>query len=343
MVKVGIIGAGFMGGMHTQCYRQLPNAKLVAIADLGLKKAGELANKYGAKTYGSAEDLFADKEINVVDICLPTYMHKEYVIKAAQAKKHILCEKPIALTLKDADEMIAICSKAGVKFMIAQVLRFWPEYMKLKEIVDSGTLGRLLSMTCRRLSPAPIWAWDNWMMNAARSGGALVDMHIHDVDFLYYLLGRPISLYTVGNEFHVWTNFNFKGNVVGFAEASWDVAAKFPFTATFTAIFEKGTVEFDCRQEKSLVIYTSDKAEYPRIEVMAAEDAGGNIATLGGYFEEIKYFVNCVDANQEPNIVTPEDARNSLEVVLLEMESAKTGKIINIFKKGEVKKNGKED
>ncbi|PIZ15365.1 hypothetical protein COY51_05470 [Candidatus Desantisbacteria bacterium CG_4_10_14_0_8_um_filter_39_17] len=333
MVKVGIIGAGFMGGMHSQCYKVLENAKLVAIADSQLNKAQELANKYGAKAYGSADDLLADKEIQAVDICLPTFMHKEYVIKVAQAKKHVLCEKPIALTLKDADEMIAAAAKDKVKFMIAQVIRFWPEYVKLKEIVDSKQLGKIISLTCCRLSPTPTWAWQNWLGDAQKSGGALVDLHIHDVDYLYYLLGRPTSLFAQGRKVgegynHIWCTFKFKDGVTGFAEGGWDLAAQFPFTATFTAVFEKGVVEFDCRREKSLAIYTSEKTEYPRIESMTAEDVGGNVATLGGYFEEIKYFVNCVDANQEPTVVTSRDARNSLEIILLEIKSAMAGKVI---------------
>jgi len=328
MVGVGILGAGFMGSMHAQCYKNLENAKLIAIADVRVEKAQEIANKYGARAYTSAEDLIADEEIQIVDICLPTYMHREYTLKAAGNKKHVLCEKPIALTLKEADEMIDACSKARVKFMIAQVLRFWPEYVKLKEIRDSKMLGRLLSMTCRRLGAAPVWSWQSWMTDSKKSGGALLDLHIHDVDFLYYLFGKPVSIYANGTDSHIWSSYKFKNNVFGFAEGGWDVGAQFPFTALFTAVFEKGTVDFDCRREKSLAIYTADKVEYPEIKVTKAEDAGGNISVLGGYFEEIKYFVNCVEKDQKPEIVTAIDARNSLEIVLLEKKSASTGRVI---------------
>lgn len=331
MVKVGIIGAGCMGKIHAQCYKLLPNAKLVAITDSQIDKAQELANKYGAKVYKSADDLLSDKEIQVVDICLPTFLHKEYVIKAARAKKDILCEKPIALELKDADEMIATCSKAKVKFMIAQVLRFWPEYVKLKEIIDSKMLGKILSLTCRRISSLPVWGWQNWFLDSKKSGGMILDLHIHDVDYLCYLFGRPISLCAYGTDYHVWCSYKFKGNVVGFAEGGWDAAAKFPFTATFTAIFEKGTVEFNPHREKTLAVYTADKIEYPKIEVMTIEDSPGNITVLGGYFSEIEYFINCVEKNQSPKIVTAKDARTTLEIILLEMKSIKTGKVINLL------------
>lgn len=330
MVRAGIIGAGFMGGMHSQCYKQLHNAKLVAVADFQAGKAKEMADKYGARACGSGDELIADRNIDMVDICLPTYMHKEYVVKAAKAGKHVLCEKPIALNVKDADEMVAACSKAKVKFMVAQVLRFWPEYVKLKEIKESKILGKILSLTCRRLGAAPVWSWKSWMTNYSMSGGALVDLHIHDVDFLYYLLGRPVSVSSVGNDSHIWSCFTHKGGVFGFAEGGWDVSPKYPFTATFNAVFEKGTVEFDCRQEKSLVVYSEEGIDHPALEVMAAEDAGGNISVLGGYFEEIKYFVNCVDSGSRLEVVTAKDARNSLEIIMHEKKSAGTGRVIKI-------------
>lgn len=335
MVKVGIIGAGFMGGMHAQAYPLLKNARLVAIADPRADKAKETADKCAAKVYSGADELIADKDIDVVDICVPTFMHKEYTLKAAAAGKHVLCEKPIALSLDEADEMIAACKKAGVKFMVAQVLRFWPEYVELKKIYDSGKLGKMLSLTCSRMCSLPVWSWEKWMSDAKRSGGAILDLHIHDVDYLYYLLGRPVSLHAAGTVVyggynHIWCTYKFKNDVTGFAEASWDVAPQFPFTARFNAIFEKGTVESDSRQEKSLTIYTADKIEHPQISVVSAEDAGGNISALGGYFEEIKYFVDCIDSDREPAVVTASDARNSLEVILAEMKSAQEAGIIKL-------------
>ncbi len=329
MVRVGIIGAGFMGGMHAQCYKQLNNAKLVAVADAQAEKAGTIAGKYGAKVYTSGDELIASCDVDAVDICLPTYMHMDYTVKSAKAKKHVICEKPIALNLKEADAMIGACAKAKVKFMVAQVLRFWPEYMKLKEIKDSNSLGRLISMTCRRLGAEPVWSWQKWMSDPGKSGGALIDLHIHDVDFLYYIFGKPVSVCSVGTQAHIWSCYRFKGKGVGFAEGGWDVGPKYPFTATFTAVFEKGTVDFDCRQEKTLAVFTADGVEHPAVEAMAAEDAGGNISVLGGYYNEIKYFIDCVDSNQKLKVVTAKDARNSLEIIMFEKKSAETGRAVS--------------
>jgi len=342
MVKVGILGAGFMGGMHAEVYRNLPNAELVGVADRDLDKARKLAGRHRATAYSTAEDLFGQEKISVVDICLPTFLHKEYAIKAAREGKHILCEKPIALTTEDADEMIDTAEKAGVKFMIGQVLRFWPEYIKLKEIYDSGQLGKLHSITCIRLSPTPDWAWDNWLTDPERSGGALLDLHIHDTDYLLYLLGKPLSLICCVSSHslpfgHVFTTFTFADNVIACTEGGWDMPENFPFIMAYTALFEKGVVKFNSRAEKTLAIYIADrKVEYPEVEqeLVAAANTEGNIAQLGGYFSEIKYFVDSVENDQEPAQAGARAARDSLKVVLAEKKSAETGKVIKIGRAG---------
>ena len=174
MIKAAIMGAGFMGKMHAEVYRNLSKARLVAIADIDLEKAQLLADKYGTTAYSGLEELLNQEDIDAVDICLPTFLHKEYVIKAARLGKDILCEKPLALRVEDAEEMIGEAKKAKAKLMIAQVIRFWPEYVKLKKIYESGELGRLLSITLTRLASTPTYAWDNWLTDTQRSGGGVL-------------------------------------------------------------------------------------------------------------------------------------------------------------------------
>lgn len=338
MLKIGIVGAGFMGEMHAECYNNLSNARLEAVADIDLTKAKNLAKKHGAKAYQRAEELFEEKDIGIVDICLPTFLHKEFAVKAARAGKNILCEKPIALTVEDADEMIDAANKAGVKFMIAQVLRFWPEYVKLKDIFDKKELGDLLSITCTRISMAPNWAWDNWLTDPKRSGGALVDLHIHDTDFLLYLIGKPLEVFSriprSPLEYgHVFTTYTFPGGIAAFAEGEWDMPDNFPLTMSFTANFERGAVEFNSRQEKSLAIYKpGEEVEYPEVKggLEGSAETGGNISELGGYFSEIKYFVDCVEDDKMPILATGESARDSLKVVLVELESVKSGRLMKL-------------
>jgi len=338
MIKVAIIGAGFMGRMHAEVYRNLSRAKLIAIADSDLEKAQLLADKHKANAYSSLGELTNQEDIDAVDICLPTFLHKEYVIKAARLGKDILCEKPIALTLKDSEEMLQVAKKAKVKLMIAQVIRFWQEYVILKKIYQTGELGRLLSITLTRLASTPTYAWDNWLADAKRSGGALLDLHIHDTDYLLYLLGKPLSLVSRVSSSrlkyaHVFTTFIFPHNVIAFTEGGWDMPDNFPFTMAYTALFEKGAVEFNSRNEKTLAIYRPGKEiEYPTVkrELKAKANGGGNIADLGGYFSEMKYFINCLENNEEPGEASAQSARDSLEIVLSEMKSADSGKIIEI-------------
>jgi len=341
MIKVAIVGAGFMGEMHAEVYRNLNKAKLTAIADSDLEKARLLADKYKTNAHSSLEELLNKEDIDAVDICLPTFLHKEYVIKAARAAKDILCEKPIALTVEDAEEMIETAEKAKVKLMIAQVIRFWPEYVKLKKIYETGKLGRLLSITLTRLSPTPIWAWDNWLTDVKRSGGALLDLHIHDTDYLLYLLGKPVSLVSRVPSSrlkyaHVFTTFSFPDEVIAFTEGGWDMPDNFPFTMAYTALFGKGAVEFNSRDEKTLAIYKpGKKIEYPVIkpESETTMDGEGNIADVRGYFSEIKYFIDCLENNEEPTKASAQSARDSLEIVLSEMKSADSGKIIRYCQK----------
>jgi len=338
MVRVTIIGAGFMGSMHAQVYQNLPNAELIAIVDVDLEKAEKLAKKYAARAYSQIKDILVRDDIDAVDICLPTFLHPRYTIEAAKAGKHIFCEKPIALNLKDADKMIEEVEKKGVKLMVGHVLRFWPEYVKIKKIQESGKLGKPYFISCTRLSPTPTWAWQGWLTDVKRSGGALVDLHIHDVDFLLYLLGKPVSVYSKApgaspSYNHVFTVLNFPQGIVGVAEGGWDMPGSFPFTMSLVGLFEKGAVEFNNRYERTLAIYPEDKEpEYPEIKIQppTATDIEGNIAELGGYFSELKYFIDCLEKGEHPDIAGGKVARDALEVVLLAKKSLQTGKIVEL-------------
>ena len=196
-------------------------------------------------------------------------------------------------------------------------------------------LGKLVSLHLVRLSPTPTWGWENWLGDARKSGNALMDMHIHDTDYLLYLCGKPKSLYSCGRKVdggycHVLTFFKYPDFIVT-AEGGWDFVDTFPFRMAFTANFEKGTVEYNSITANPFAVYTEGKSEFP---VLAQEnlqaEGGGNVSSLGGYYNETKYFVECVEKGKRPTIVTPEAARDSLVVVLKEFQSAESGKTINL-------------
>ena len=333
MIKIGIVGCGFMGKMHANCYRTLQNVKVIGVSDIRQDKAKELANLTGARVFSNADELINNKEIDAIGVFLPTHLHKELVIKSAQAKKHIFCEKPFALTVKDAEEMIRETKKAKVKLMIGMVLRFWPEYIEFKRIVDSKVYGRLATLTCTRLGSGPIFGWDRWYFDQKRSGGAALDLHIHDTDYIYYLLGKPKSVYSLrrrtnNNLEYIYTTYKYEDTVVN-AEGGW-VEESFGFVQVIRGIFEDGTILEYNSKNQPLIIYGKEKAELVNIPKLKVDsiDVGGNISELGAYYNEDKYWIECLQNDKYPERVTPEDAKASLEIVLKEVKSAEIGKEI---------------
>lgn len=342
MVRVGVVGLGFMGKMHAQAYALLPNAEISAVVDRDKERRREFSRDYAAMAYASLDRMLSEANVDMVDVCLPTNLHRRAVQKCAAAGKHVLCEKPIALTLRDADAMISACREAGVKFMVAHVLRFWPEYTVVKQIVDSGSLGAVRSITASRLSPPPEWGWKDWFFNPKLSGGAVVDLHIHDLDQFAWLAGPPQVIFAGGlmNELDavqsVWTTcLDHPNGAVSFAQGSLTMPASYPFTMTLTVACERGTVEFNSRLTPSLSVYPADgEPEHPQVPDLTggaqSAEAVGNIQELGGYFAEIRYFVDCVEQNRWPDVVTPEDARLALAMCLAARKSAQKGKPVRL-------------
>lgn len=320
MMKVGLVGCGFMGRMHANVYGQLDGAKLVAAAEAKPEVLKRYAADFGVATYSTLEEMLASEALDAVDICLPTYLHKDFTIQAANAGKHVLCEKPMALNLADADAMAEACDRNGVKLMIGHCIRFWPEYAYLKRMVDEGRFGKLLSVHLLRYGEFPSWSSDNWLADSALSGGGVLDMHIHDTDFALYLLGKPDSQSSWGvidsrGPSHVFTTMTF-GSTVAHLEGGWNLPEKTPFKHAFRAIFEDGAAIMD---GGPLTIYRNGTDPLvPVFETMKAS-GGGNISDLGGYFYEIQYFVERVGKGLPLEIVTPQTSRSSLEAVLEEI------------------------
>lgn len=306
--------------MHATVYGMLDRAKLVAVADRNIAKAQEFAAGYDIPAYSSLEDMLSSEDIDALDICLPTHLHAEATMRAASEGLHVLCEKPMALSIEEADAMIETCRSNGVRLMVAHCIRFWPEYVRLKNAVDSGEMGRLLSLNLTRYGQFPSWSSDNWLADEKLSGGGVLDMHIHDTDFALHLLGEPDSMESWGTidargPSHAFTTMQFGGTVVHL-EGGWNLPPGAPFKMAFRAIFERGAMIFDAGP---LTIYRdSGEHEVPQFVSMSAE-GGGNISDLGGYFHEIDYFVNCLLDGKPMDLVTPESARLSLATTLREI------------------------
>ena len=331
MVRIGLMGAGFMGHMHANCYANIPEAQVVAVADIQREKAEEVAAQHGAKVYTTFGSLLKRDDLDAVDICLPTYMHAKYAVKVAQRGLNMLLEKPLALTMRNANRIVAAVRESGVKCMVAHVIRFWPEYQVLKRYVDEGSLGKLRALSMQRAVPEPLYTWDKWMCDPRKSGGAIVDLHIHDADFVRYLLGEPEKVDSTGafieNRWdYVFTNYHYPDTAVS-AHCGWVRSQEYGFNMSYRALFEQGTLEYHSANTPTLTLYrrdgTTETPDIPAPELPEAQaDAGGNISDLGGYFNECQYFVQCLDRGEEPSLVTVEDALGTIALIQKEVKSA---------------------
>lgn len=330
-IKCALIGYGGMGHFHAAQYAKQKYVELVAICDsnpekfkekeaeINLGKSGksELDNITYCTSY---EELVAKVEFDMLDICLPCPLHAEYAIRAMKDGYHVLCEKPMARTSADAAKMIATSGKTGKKLMIAQCLRFANNFRKIKELFDSGKYGRLLRLDMRRNGGLPKQAW---YRDPAQSGGALLDLHLHDTDFIQHMLGVPEKVMTFGIERttggidDLMSNYIYAdGGPKVSSEGSW---CRTSWHSSTVAVFEKATVDF-C--EDGVRVCEVDK-EPEVIKVSAKPNP---------YFNEIAYFSECIVKNKDVEVCTPESTRLSIVIAEAEEKSARTGKIVAVKK-----------
>ena len=323
MIKVGLIGCGFMGNMHANCYKNIEGVKLVAVADLRREKAEEIAD--GATIYSDGIDLINNADVDVIDICLPTYLHAKYALMAMDKVKYLFVEKPVTLTNAEAQALIEKSKQTGCNVQVGQVIRFWDEYVELKKIIESGKYGKVINANFRRISPKPGWGWENWLSDVTRSGGAAQDLHIHDTDYVLSVFGEPESFTSIKNAVgeensYINTIMKYKDFVVG-VEGTWELPGTHPFEATFRVVFENATVE---NAGGKFICYTNEGANEIKIEKIELSGGykGGNISDLGGYYNELVYFTNAVKNGSKIEKATLTDASKSLAFVLKEIANA---------------------
>ncbi len=325
MLKVGLIGCGFMGTMHANCYKNIENVEIVALADIRKEKAETLAEGTSAVLYGDGKELIQNADVDIIDICLPTFLHAEYALAAMDKAAYVFVEKPVALTAEEGDKILQKAEETGCQVQIGQVIRFWDEYVKLREIIEAGTYGKVVNANFRRISPVPDWGWNDWLLKSELSGGAAQDLHIHDMDYVLSVFGKPSAMHSIKNiigekNSYIHSLMKYDDFVVT-CEGTWGLPTTHPFEATFRVVFEKATVE---NAGGKLMLYTADGAEEIKIEKedLAQVGAGGNISDLGGYFNELRYFVNRAVNKEKIEKATLRDGVSSLKFVLEEIQNA---------------------
>jgi UDP-N-acetylglucosamine 3-dehydrogenase len=330
--RVGLIGCGNIGaGGHLPAYAHSPEAELVAVCDAVEELVHAAAERSGATAYTDYRRLLERKDINMVDICLPTYLHAQVAVAAAEAGKHVLCEKPMAHTLEAAEAMIEAAEKAGVKLMIGQVRRFDHRYVSIKEQIDVGKVGRpvFIRRAERQFLPFPP---DAWQWDPKRGGGVILDIGVHATDlFRWYFGQEAIEVYAVarlvreaareaGSYDHAMITYAFDGGGVGFAEASWAYPHNFGGTlyAHLDIVGTEGKIEYSDKDTNPMLAYTPQRGhELPRYFKFMS-------TTEYAFEEEIRHFVHCIIEGRELSI-SPQDARAALEMALAAQRSAEVG------------------
>ncbi|HIJ65261.1 MAG TPA: Gfo/Idh/MocA family oxidoreductase [Candidatus Hydrogenedentes bacterium] len=328
MVKVGIIGFGFIGRMHLATLRAGGLAEVVAVADgdasrLARSGAGDGniaiegdTSLVDVETFEDPNKLLDSENVEAVILGVPTYLHKSYILKSIEAGKHILCEKPMVLDANEGCEVIAALEGYDRVFMVAHCIRFWPAYVKAYELVREQIYGHVLSAHFVRNSPKPLWAWDNWLLDEQRSGGAILDLHIHDVDYVNYLLGKPTEIAAAGIREgkegigQIVALYTYADGPVVSLDGGWAHQPTFPFRMTFRISLEEATLESD---GAALHVHTAS-GEHLVPELLPGD----------GYSREQEYFFACIRDGKTPAIVT---VQSSLEAIaLVEEEKAAIGR-----------------
>lgn len=296
MIQVAIVGTGGMGTVHYSNYQHIKGAQVAALVGI-TPQSKDCSEKWGVPLFEDIPSMAKVVEVDVVDVCSPTFLHKEHVLQGLAAGKHVITEKPVALRKKDAEEMFALADQVGRQLYVAQVLQFTKEIEILHELVKSGEYGSPLDAHFERLSACPRWVQNGWLFDKDKSGLLPFDLHIHDLDVIISLFGKPerFSYTSCGGaqksyQEHYRFLYAYPGMNVA-AEAAW-FNADFPFTARWRVYFENAVVaneggrmtayQFD---HEPRVFDTEDEVKIP---------TGINLPPTGMFYRELTHFMDCV-------------------------------------------------
>jgi predicted dehydrogenase len=323
-VKIGIIGLGFMGATHLKSFLSMESVSVLAVSANNPKALEgdltEVGGNLGRETakydfsqvrkYRNWRDLVNDPEVDAVDVCLPTNLHLEVVTAALQAGKHVLCEKPMALTANECDRMIEAAEQTNKILMIGQVLRFWPEYQYLEQFIRSGQYGKIRTATFVRRSGVPDWS--KWLLDSTRSGGALLDLLVHDVDQALMLFGMPqkVAAKSLGEVDTVSATLMYGGGPEVRIQGGWFPSGT-PFAMGFQVLAERGHLEL-----------TPDGL---RLSDEAGNQQTVALPSVDGYDAEVKYFVRCCETGERPERCLPADSARAVKLALAMGQSRAEG------------------
>ncbi len=315
-MKIGLIGAGLAGRTHGGAINRIEGSCLSAVFDISEAAATTLA---GGKcpVFTDLEGFFHEGDFDAVDICLPTFLHEDVVVRSLKAGKHVLCEKPLVLSVQAAQRIASVLAEGDRTLMAAHVIRFWPQYVKIRELIQSGAIGRVEIASLYRLSELP--RWNRWTPDPEKSGGALYDFHIHDLDFAYSLWGIPQSLSASGvrSDKGAWdslcSTLSWPDKTITI-ESDWRYPAGTPFRFGIRVRGSEGMVEYHFEVAGNIGERQSSKGTFRMITENRITEL--TCPEKDAYEEEIRYFIRCAENGlpvQEGNIGQVIDVLQILE------------------------------
>lgn len=323
-VKIAVVGAGFIGATHLDAYANIPEAEVACVADFDLDAAARGAALVGARAYSSYGEMAASEEFDVVDVCLPTSHHREAALAAADDGKHVILEKPIAGSVSEAEDILAAFEgdgEDGPRLFVGHVVRYFPEYVRIKAMVEAGELGEVGVVRTSRRSPM-LDGWNDWYADRRRSGGVLVDLLIHDFDFLRWSLGeveRVFARGTAGREYnrldYALATLRFASGAIAHVEGHWGYPA--PFCYSIEVAGSRAMVSVDSTDRQSVELVGGKSGENP-----------GPVGE-SPFESELSDFIRCLQTGGEPR-VSGRDAVEALRISLAAAESMETGKAVEM-------------
>jgi predicted dehydrogenase len=325
MTTIAIVGQGYMARTHAESWAKLgysENIKYICTPRPG----DALEHAPAAAFVTDFDTVLKDPEVDMISVCSPTDSHRDLAIRALRADKNVLLEKPIALTINDALEIRDAARDSGAVLMIAQVIRFFTGYQMLRDDVRDGLLGSVLSVRGARLSNRPDWA--QWWHDEARSGGVVVDFSIHDYDQLNLFLGEPIAVSAVSRNSlgPIETTVEYREGGIGQVLSFADTASTVPFTSSISALGTAGAADYNFAAAAATA--GAGVNRYTRSGVGGSLEF--DIANDEPYTAQVKYFLDCATAGDQPGLTTIESAIRALEVSLAARQSIATGKRVVI-------------
>jgi predicted dehydrogenase len=327
-VNVGVVGLGFMGVTHLRAYQKIPSARIVAVCDAvrqpvdgKLSASGNIntgdavqLDMQQVKAHRDLAECLANPEVELVDLCVPTPLHLPMAVAALKTGKHVICEKPLARTAAAAREIAAAAAQSRGYFMPAMCLRFWPEWVWLKQAIVNQTYGKVVAARFRRVAEPP--GWGNYAQGL-QSGGALLDLHIHDTDFVQFCFGRPLAVFSSGTVRHsgavdqVITQYLLPSGVPVHAEGGWIMNAGHGFNMAYTVNFERATADYDLARGAD-ALKLCEEGQPARFVRCEGPD---------GYEGELRHMIDAILAGKPPSTVTAQDGLSAVEICEAEEKS----------------------